>query len=93
MSIFQVIFVIYLLFSSVLSSKNELDQVLKEGKANDRAHDRADHPGCPRKFSGEPEQIDRLDLDDLWGYRFPAFFAGLLFDEAQVQPDRPTIDA
>jgi hypothetical protein len=64
MSIFWVIFVIFLFFTGS-PSENELDDVFKKWKADDRANDGSNSSDCPHEICRQAEEIHRFNLDDL----------------------------
>ena len=72
MSIFWVIFVIFLFFS-LPPVENNFDDIFKEWKTDNRTNDRPNTPYCPHKICRETQEVHRFNLDNLGGYSSSAF--------------------
>jgi len=65
MSIFWVIFVIFLLLTDLAPPENIFDDVLEERETDDGPNDRPSDSKSPYQISRETEEIHRLDIHAL----------------------------
>jgi len=93
MSIFGVIYVIYLPELTFSPAPKEFSDVFEERETDDGSYDRATNSEHSRRIGRDTEEINRFYIYILSCYRFSAFLVTDFIYEPQIQPDRPTIDS